>query len=208
MKTQPYAIASLLIATSLVTASAVAQTRETQLEIGGHISTLRLGEVGNVNAGIGGRISYDFSRWLAVEGQLDYFPKDRLDVHPGQFVALALRYSRRRLEGFAGPRIGVRGKRFGIFGTVRPGFAHLTNTGMGCTGEVCALALFVRPEYRTEFAVNLGGSLEFYPSARTVARFDLGTTVIRNRSRGVPPCSGRDCTTQNASTSLGMGFRF
>jgi hypothetical protein len=89
---------------------------------------------------------------------------------------------------------------------VRPGFVTLTNTGKGCAGDICPLILLPRPEYRTEFAVDLGGIFEFYPTPRTIARFDLGTTAIHHRSLGVPPCWG--CTTNNLSTSVGMGFRF
>jgi hypothetical protein len=209
MKTQPSVVASLVIVLSLVAGSAAAQSWDSRLEIGGHLSALRIGEVGNLNAGIGGRVSYDLFRWFAVEGEVNYFPKDRIDANMGSAsLGLQTRYSRRRVEGFVGPRIGWRNERFGVFGKVRPGFAHLTNTGMSCIGEMCALALFMRPEYKTEFALDLGGIVEFYPTSRTIARFDLGTTAIRNRSRGVPPCRGTDCTTQNLSTSLGMGFRF
>ena len=119
---------------------------------------------------------------------------------------LQTQYSRRRLEGFVGPKIGVRGGKFGAFAKVRPGFAHLIDKGLGCVGEVCALVLLARPEYHPEFALDLGGVVEFYPTERTVARFDLGATAIRHRSQSAPPC--RDCTTQNFATSLGMGFKF
>ena len=206
MKTQPWVVASLVVVLAFVAGSAAAQTAEKRLEVGGHVSALRIGEIGNTNAGIGGRVSYDVFRWLAVDGQVDYFPKDRLDVGNGPIVTLGLHYYRRRLEGFVGPKIGLRRERFGLFGTVRPGFAHLTDTGMKCTGEMCALALFVRPDYQTEFALNYGGIFELYPTARAVLRFDAGSTAFRHRSIGVPPC--RECTTQNFATSLGMGFKF
>jgi hypothetical protein len=203
MKTQPCVVASLVVLLCSVAGSAAAQGGDSKLEVGGHLSTLHIGAVGNTNAGIGGRVSYDFVPWLAVEGELNYFPRDRLDVGSRP---LQTRYTRRRLEGFVGPKIGIRGERFGAFAKVRPGFAHLTDTGMGCVGEMCILALFMRPEYQTEFALDVGGLVEFYPTSRTTARFDLGTTAIRHRSVGAPPC--RECTTRNLSTSVGMGFRF
>jgi hypothetical protein len=171
------------------------------------LSTLQIGEAGNTNAGVGGRVSYEFLPWLAIEGDLSVFPNDRLDIDSGlSSLTLKTQYSRRRLEGFVGPKIGVRGGRLGAFAKVRPGFTHLIDKGMSCVGEVCALALFARPEYDPEFALDLGGIVEFYPTARTVARFDLGTTAIRHRSQYAPPC--RECTTQNFSTSLGMGIKF
>jgi hypothetical protein len=178
-----------------------------RLEVGGHFSTLQIGDAGNTNAGLGGRVSYEFLPWLTLEGDLSYFPNDRLDIDLGSAsLALQTQYSRRRLEGFVGPKIGVRGGKFGAFGKARPGFAHLIDKGLKCVGEICALALLARPEYHPELAFDLGGIVEFYPTERTVARFDLGTTVIRHRSSYAPPC--RECTTQNFSTSLGMGVRF
>ena len=68
------------------------------------------------------------------------------------------------------------------------------------------LMLLAVPEYRTEFAFDLGGVLEFYPSARTVARIDAGDTMIRHRSSAVPPC--QECTTHNFSSRFGVGVRF
>jgi hypothetical protein len=68
------------------------------------------------------------------------------------------------------------------------------------------LLLLARADYRTEFAMNLGGVLEFYPSPRIVTRLDLGTTLIRHRSFAPPRCDG--CTSSNFSSRVGVGFRF
>jgi hypothetical protein len=219
MQTQPWVVMAIAAAVCLAAAPAPAQTpakgqspASTQsnvrrLEVGGHFSTLQIGDAGHTNAGLGGRVSYEFLPWLALEGDVSYFPHDRLDIDLGaSSLMLQTQYSRRRLEGFAGPKIGVRGERFGVFGKARPGVTHLIDKGMNCVGELCALALLARPEYNPEFALDLGGIVEFYATERTVARFDLGTTVIRHRSSFAPPC--RECTTQNFSTSLGMGVKF
>ena len=207
MKTQPWGVVSIAVILLLVAGQASAQTEPRRLEVGGYFSTLSIGDAGNTNAGLGGRVSYELSRWLWVDGDLSFFPSDRLDIGSGaEALMLQTQYSRRRLEGFAGPKIGVRGERFGVFGKARPGVTHLIDKGMNCVGELCALALLARPEYNPEFALDLGGIVEFYATERTVARFDLGTTVIRHRSSFAPPC--RECTTQNFSTSLGMGVKF
>jgi hypothetical protein len=207
MKTQPWFISGLVSILCLSSVVALAQAPRSPFEVGGQVSTLRVGDPGNTNAGIGGRVAYDVSRWLTAEAELSVFPHDRIDLDMGTPpLALTTRYSRRRFEGFFGPKIGLRRERFGVFAKVRPGFAHLTDQGLQCVGEQCALALFARPEYRTEFALNFGGVFEFYPSPRTIARVDLGTTAIRHRSQAVPPC--RDCTTENFSTSVGMALRF
>jgi hypothetical protein len=77
---------------------------------------------------------------------------------------------------------------------------------MECSGELCTRILVPRDEYRTEFAMDFGGGLEFYPSARTVTRIEFGDTVIRHRSIA-PPCSA-GCTSHNFTTRIGGGFRF
>lgn len=106
-------------------------------------------------------------------------------------------------------KLGTRTRRFGAFAKVRPGLARLTHREMECVGQACALLtlLLVQPVYRTEFAVDLRGVLEFYPSPRTVARLDLGDTLIRHRS-SAPPCWGGDCASHNFASRLGIGFRF
>jgi hypothetical protein len=181
-----------------------------RLEVGAQFSTLRLTDFDATNAGLGGRVSYDFTRWFAVEGELNFFPRDKVEVKSSVASAEEIRldYRRRRLEGFAGPKIGVRRDRFGVFGTIQPGFARLTDKGVNCVGDDCARILFLRalPEYRTELAMNMGGVVEYYPTARTVARIDLGTTLIRHRSLLAPPCG--DCTSRNFSSRVGFGIRF
>jgi hypothetical protein len=94
-----------------------------------------------------------------------------------------------------------------VHGKLRPGFAHLSDEGLRCVGDPCALVLFARPEYRTEFALDFGGILEVYPWARTVARFEFGDTMIRHRSTA-PPCPTSSCTSHNLASRLGVGFRF
>ncbi|MGB2696212.1 MAG: hypothetical protein WBD55_13650 [Dehalococcoidia bacterium] len=185
-----------------------AQGDRQRLEVGGQIATLHLSDSVTTSAGFGGRVSYDFSRWLAAEGELNLFRDDSFERHvsPELFPGFRLAYHRRRVDGFFGAKVGVRGARFGVFGKVRPGFTRLSDKGIECAGDICALMLFMRPEYRTEFALDIGGVVEFYPTARTVARMDWGSTVIRHRSRAVPPC--RECTTRNFASRVGLGLRF
>jgi hypothetical protein len=141
MKTRSSVVMAIAAAVCLGAAPASGQTDVRRLEIGGHFSTLQVGDAGNTNAGLGGRVSYEFLPWLALEGDLSYFPNDRLDVDLGpSSLMLQTQYSRRRLEGFVGPKVGVRGERFGAFAKVRPGFAHLIDKGVRCVGELCALA--------------------------------------------------------------------
>lgn len=196
---------------------AMAQSGRPAVEVGGQVTLLRLSDAADTtNTGFGGRFSVDLFRWLSVDTELNYFPSD--DFHlaipvpdlppPGSLPPPQISYERRRTEVLAGARIGYRSDRWGLFGKVRPGFTHLSNEGINCVGAVCALMLFAVPEYRTEFALDLGGVAEFYPTRRTVARIDFGDTMIRHRSTAVPPCVNGDCTSHNFTTRLGMGWKF
>jgi hypothetical protein len=188
---------------------AYAQPRERRVEVGGQVSTLHIAELDSTPAGFGGRVSYDLTSWASVESEVSFFPRDTVTSEsPGPGGTLRLNYHRQRAEAFFGPKLGLRAERLGVFAKVRPGFARLTDQGVECAGEVCALAtlLIARPEYRTELALDLGAVVEIYPSARMVARVDLGDTMIRHRSQAAPPC--RRCTTHNFTSSIGLGFRF
>jgi hypothetical protein len=114
-------------------------------------------------------------------------------------------YHRRRIDAFAGMKAGYRANRFGVFAKVRPGFSRLFDRGIECGGDVCALMLFAPPSYGNEFALDLGGVVEFYPPGRFLARIDVGDTLVRRRALA-PPCSA--CTNHNFSIRFGMGVRF
>ena len=198
----------LLLACVSTARTALAQPDGRRFEVGGQLATLRLSDFDATNAGVGGRVSYDFGRWLTAEAELNFFGHDYFETGGSGFTIpdFKLGYSRRRVEGFFGPKVGIRGQRFGVFAKARPGFSRLADKGVKCIGEACALLmLLARPGYRTEAALDLGGVLEFYPTARIVARIDLGSTMIRHRSTA-PPCT--DCTSRNFSSRFGLGFRF
>jgi hypothetical protein len=207
MRSRSVFLSAALLSLSGLVSPALAQSDRPAIEIAGQATLLRLNDAGTTNAGIGGRFSVDLSRWVSLDAEVNYSPKDRFDITPVDAPPAAqVSYDRRRTDVLGGVKVGRRGDRFGLFGKVRPGFTRLTDQGINCVGAMCALMLFARPEYRTEFAVDLGGIVEFYPTRRTVARFDFGDLMIRNRSVAVPPCS--DCTTHNFTSRLGIGFRF
>ena len=102
----------------------------------------------------------------------------------------------------------MRTERFGLFAKVRPGLARLSDQSTGCVGIGCAAMIFLAGpiENRTEFALDLGGVFEFYPTARTVARVDIGDTMIRYGGFEAPSCF--TCTSHNVSSRVGFGLRF
>jgi hypothetical protein len=211
MISSAFSRSALLIAFVVAgSAPAGAQTLTERVTIGAQLSMLGVtGDSDSTSVGIGARGSYAFSRWLAADVEFSFFPRDRAEFSLGDDATPAgsgsTEYSRRRIAAFAGPKAGVRSGRLGVFAKVRPGFSRLFDRGVSCFGEICALILLARPVYRIEFAMDLGGVVEVYPSSGSVVRFDLGTTVVRHRSLA-PPCHG--CTTRNLSSSLGVGWHF
>ena len=204
----PVAVVLLILSSLVSPPNLVAQADGRQFEVGGHVATLRLSDSdGKTNVGWGGRVSYDVFRWIAVEGELNLFADDVFEQRGSTpiFAEYTLSYERRRVDGFFGAKVGVRRDRFGLFGKVRPGFARLFNEGIGCVGDPCALMLVAPVEYETEFALDFGGVVEFYPTARTVTRLDLGSTWIRHRSFA-PPCLA--CNSTNFASRIGVGLRF
>jgi hypothetical protein len=188
--------------------SIYAQRHRSKFEIGGQIATLRLSDSdGKTNTGFGGRLSYDLLPWMALEGEMNLFENDLLEQRSTNpiFSDYRLGYERRRVEAFFGMKAGSQWKRLGVFGRVRPGFSRLFNQGIGCVGEPCTRMLLAPVEYETEFALDLGGGVEFYPTARTITRVDLGSTFIRHRSLA-PPC--RECTSRNFASRVGVAWRF
>ena len=184
-----------------------AQATVPPLEVAGHVSTVRLGEPGDTNAGFGGRVTVNLAPWFALEAGGSVFPDETfsLPVSPALAPSSRLLHHRRRFEAFAGPKLTLRGDRVGVFVVVRPGVTRARDGGIDCEGPICPLILVARSQYRSELALDAGGGLEIYPSRRTVVRFDVGDLVIRHRS-AAPPCRG--CTTHNLHSRLGVGVRF
>jgi hypothetical protein len=198
----------IVLASLAAAGSAFAQPADApRFEAGAQVSALQLSAVDATHAGIGGRFALNLAPWAAIEAEANYFPADNISITSNrQLTDLTVEYHRRRAEAFFGPKIGQRFQRFGVFGKVRPGFAHLSNQGTLCLGVDCAVANLVNPTYHPSFALDLGGVFEFYPRSRFVARLDLGDTVIRARGTE-PPFSGRE-TSHNFTSRIGFGVRF
>ncbi|MGI8995803.1 MAG: outer membrane beta-barrel protein [Pyrinomonadaceae bacterium] len=195
-----------------------------RFEIGAQFSSLTIREpsFGNVRTepGFGGRATFNFTDYLAAEAQVDFYPNDsrRESVSSGG----------RTTTGLFGVKAGKRFERFGVFGKVRPGFVHFARTISGFSVDPNSLPSqfpFIVREFRarTEFAIDIGGVLEFYPTRRIVTRFDIGDTIIRYKERtimfptfapGPPPITGVVFSTRPSETkhsfqfSAGIGFRF
>ena len=201
----------LLAACAAAVRAASAQTAGERLEVAANFNMLRLSDFSSTRTGFGGRISFDLTPHITVEGELGFFPKDRIvqgesSSSEGPFRIVG---NRRRTDALFGVKVGTRGARFGVFAKARPGFTRLADRGTACEGPGCEVILMLLAPYtyQTEFAFDLGGGLEVYPTDRTVARVEVGDTMIRHRS-AAPPCPSSPCTSHNLSSRLGIGYRF
>lgn len=197
------------------------QTEEPRkFEVGVQFTSLRLREfsefqLGNlgfegvdIQAGFGGRLTYNFTRSIGVEVQTDFFPVELMPYGNGRAGGYMFQIQ-------AGPKIGKRFERFGVFGKVRPGAVSFSETIEW--DEFNANLSFNRfhIERRNHFSLDVGGVVEFYPSPRIVARFDAGDTIIRYGDTEVPFGSLRMPSIRHPPEvrhqfqfSAGVGFRF
>src|SRR5262245_50327309 len=160
--------------------AANAESEPSKFELGVQFSSLREGNIplaGNTtNVGGGIRLTYNFNKYIAVEGELNYFPSTGID-------------NLRKAQGQFGVKSGVRFNRFGVFGKARPGFIYANRqVFVSCFPVFIApgttlfaasrCSLFADPQNNARFSMDLGGVLEFYASKRVFVRFDAGDTII------------------------------
>ena len=212
---------------------AFAQSDEQKFEVGGQLSstgvsarTVTVGTSGlnivndqEMISGLGGRVGYNFSKFLALEGEVNLFPGDS-ETEGGRKVQLV-----------AGLKVGKRFNGVGFFAKARPGFVRYSkgNYTPILGGSLCnaisptPISCFTS-RASTNLALDVGGVVELYPSKRTILRFDAGDSIVWRGSRiaaalqprppgtfgptivvGVPVSAE---TTHNFQLSLGFGIRF
>ena len=186
----------LLLLTLIPHKPVIAQQEEPKLEVGAQFSVIGRGTGSDATSiGGGGRLTFNLTRYLALEGELNYFPSTG-------FIDL------RRFQGQFGVKSGLRFDRFGVFGKVRPGFINTKyDVQTFCLQTVCLPngvctqiflpACFPITIADTGFSLDVGGVLEFYPAKRVIVRFDVGDTVVNH-----------SFATHNLQLGAGVGFRF
>jgi len=167
---------------------------------------------GRTEIGGGARFTFNLNRSIALEAEGNFFP------HKCSFCG---DNSGNITQGLFGVKAGKRFQKWGIFAKGRPGFVSFSrgdskfiSTGGGAFPEFSQRRL-------TNFAMDVGGVLEFYPSKHIVTRFDAGDTMIKYRSRdsnyiSFDPTGGFTLvpytvpgeTRHNFQFSAGVGFRF
>jgi len=130
-------------------------------------------EPGNTKVGLGGRFTYNFNKYFALEAAGYMF----------QGCDFCGRQSGTTSEGFFGVKIGKRFQHWGIFGKARPGLisASKGRFDFATTGTPIAVTgsqFFFVQKRETSFATDVGAVLEFYPTKRVITRLDFGVPII------------------------------
>ena len=203
----------LLVCLAFATQSVNAQVDEHKAEVGGLYTILTLtdfqarlfptvGSGNNTLSGVGGRFGYNFHKNIALDAELNFFPEAHLlNEEFGQ-----------KLQGFVGVKAGVRKKKGGVFAKARPGvmwFGEISGPG-SCSsttfGSVCGVS------HEKDFALDVGGVFEYYPTDRLIMRADVGDTIVRYPSVqtrvGTLPVLVPAATKHNLQISFGVGWRF
>jgi hypothetical protein len=160
------AVSLLLVTVTLLSCAARAQ-EFTRAEIGAESSILFQNRfVSLTDVGMGGRFTYNFTPSVALESEVNsYFTNT---------TPKSLQDGGRAFVGLIGPKAGIRRDRFGVFFKARAGVMSFSNV-------LTSAAVFGNMETarKTHAALDLGAATEFYPSARTILRFDIGRMLVR-----------------------------
>jgi hypothetical protein len=161
--------------------------------VGASYTFLSLTYPDQIPSGFGAWFSRDLAgSALGVDVGMNFFPED----HP---------IIGRQTEFLAGLRSGIRTGKIGVFGRLRPGVVHYSERFIA--PDIACIAIFPTPEAclieSTNFALDLGGSVEFYPARAALVRIDVGDTVIRFDRSGLDPA-----WKNNFQLAAGAGLRF
>lgn len=159
-----------------------------KVEVGGVTSIIDLRDsVGEKTIGVGGRLTYNLTRHLAVDGEVLRFPQSH-----GNYG-----YT----QAMAGLKAGFRYEGVGVFAKLRPGAIHFNGDGFRLSNNGSKTRMFA----------DVGGVLEFYlSSGRVAVRIDFGDTIIPFGSEEIIRGGGmrsRPGTTHSLQSSFGISLR-
>ena len=160
------------------------------------------------------RFTFNFNKTFAIEGAVHGSFNDCVNCYPAGRV----------FDMFGGVKVGKRYKSWGIFAKARPGDVSFTKGRFNViqTGTTGSFPFQFQAKGLDNFATDLGGVVEFYPSRRIVTRFDAGDTIIhfsRRTDNGlsfdpntgiytIVPFTTPAKTTHNFQFVASVGFRF
>ena len=200
-----------------------------RFEIGGHLTYLRRADANPATVifqrlnpsstdsgpeaiselGVGGRFTYNINKYAAIDIEGNLFPDDKRSNPVVGVPQTVAEPGGRKLQAIAGPKIGYRGRTFGVFGKLRPGVIRLDRydavVQVGPPDN-----FFVLSEVRNNvgfFNIDVGGVFEYYRTRRTFFRVDVGDTIIYYRK--LPPKElNPSINRHNLQINVGFGFRF
>jgi hypothetical protein len=213
---------TLFVATSicilLIHSTAISQTEEPpRYEIAAEFSALGRSQNGckRLEPAVGARFTFNINKNFAIEGA----------THGSFSGECPNCLDRGRVFDLVGGlKAGKRFEKWGLFAKVRPGVVNYTfgEINVVPSGTGGSFPFRVEAKGTDNFATDLGGVVEFYPSRRIVTRFDLGDMIIHTARRtgtGVNfdpatqtyflvPFTTPARTTHNFQFIASVGFRF
>jgi len=183
------AAAALLLMVPTQNAQAQSRSETPKVEVGVQYTLLRFRDFDITDSGVGGRVTYNLSDNIGIEGELNVFPQKRSN----NLTNFPLFIDSTRTQGLFGVKTGLRSEKAGIFGKFRPGFVRFGESGV------------VPGQSFTQFAFDFGGVFELYPSRHVALRFDVGDTIIRFGSNFT---GGNAFNSNNLQIGTGVAFRF
>ncbi len=158
--------------------------------------------------GFGARIGFNFTKNIAVEAEGNFFR--RIEREP-QISGVGVRVDEpggRKIQLVAGPKIGIRKEKIGVFAKVRPGVIGFQRYNVATQiGPIDNFFVVQQRRNAKFFNLDVGGVFEYYPTRRTIFRIDAGDTIIYYNPQK-PKELNPGITRHNFQTSVGFGFRF
>ena len=141
-------------------------------EASAHFSSSRWSEFDGADNGIGGRVGWQPSSMIGIEGELTWYPSDFPD---------GIAFTRSRVEGLFGATIGPRIDRVRPFAKVAAGFLKVGAT----PGAFACIAIFPPPLNcqlaggDTLPAYEIGGGVSVDVTRRAFVRADITDRILK-----------------------------
>jgi hypothetical protein len=155
-------------------------------------------------AGIGARITFNVTDYLAAEGEFGHYPLDRSASSRGF-------KTHHRNSFLFGVKSGMRLRRLGFFGKINLGRMRFSRASgiVTCPAVYplplgCVISLFGE----TAVATDVGGGVEFYPSSDIVLRVDVADRILHFPGPYLDADPVGSLTSHNFHTTIGVAFRF
>jgi len=153
------------------------------------------------DSGLGVWGSYYLNHHIAIDGGVTHFWERLYIVAPQE--------GGNSWQALLGVKLGITRERFGAYAKVRPGVVRFANA----VNDEAAFGVRGAFQPVTQFVIDMGGVLEFYPKRHLVIRIDLSDVTIRYGARmatyiGAPSFRWPSYTASTIQTSFGFGWRF